>query len=104
MNRLQTKTPEQLQLETDRFFGQLEKRILMRLHEEAEDPEGRERLIRSTGIHDAHLIDELGLTQQQMTSVAQAAGGHLGFGKVSAKEKAIIHQVVESMKRQQQKS
>ncbi|TWT93107.1 hypothetical protein [Neorhodopirellula pilleata] len=41
------------------------------------------------------LID---LTQKQMLEVAKASGGYLGLGKISAKENAIIHQVVESMR------
>jgi len=39
------------------------------------------------------------LTELQMTEVTKASGGHFGFGKISAREKAVIHQVVESMKR-----
>ncbi|TWU50558.1 hypothetical protein Poly51_38500 [Rubripirellula tenax] len=40
------------------------------------------------------------LTEKQMTEVAKASGGHLGFGKVSKKEQAMIHQVVTSMRNQ----
>ncbi|QDT61389.1 hypothetical protein SV7mr_39240 [Stieleria bergensis] len=191
MTRLKNKSPEQRQIESDHFFAELEQQIVKQLREDASSPEGREELIRSTGIHDTELIDELGklgvtadglmalrlfplvlvawaeqnadaserdavmtqavrqgvredstawvlldqwlqkrppgigvdawkrythemftemsnvaqnrlieLTEKQMTSVAKASGGHLGFGKVSAKEKAIIHQIIESMKRQ----
>ncbi|WP_436714440.1 hypothetical protein U8335_15240 [Roseiconus lacunae] len=191
MPRLKNKTPEQRQIETDRFFAELEHQIVNQLREEASSPQGRDELIRSTGIHDTELLDELGklgvtadglmalrlfplvlvawaeqnadasereavmtqavrlgvregstawvlldqwlqerppgigvdawkrythemftemsnvtqnrlieLTEKQMTSVAKASGGHLGFGKVSDKEKAIIHQIIESMKRQ----
>lgn len=191
MPRLKNKTPEQRQIETDRFFAELEHQIVNQLREEASSPQGRDELIRSTGIQDTELIDELGklgvtadglmalrlfplvlvawaeqnadaserdavmtqavrlgvredstawvlldqwlqkrppgigvdawkrythemfaemsnvaqnrlieLTEKQMTSVAKASGGHLGFGKVSAQEKAIIHQIIESMKRQ----
>jgi hypothetical protein len=189
MPRLKNKTLEQRQIETARFFAELEHQIVNQLCEEASSPQGRDELIRSTGIHDTELIDELGklgvtadglmalrlfplvlvawaeqnadaserdavmtqavrlgvrenstawilldqwlqkrppaigvdawrrythemfaemsnvaqnrlieLTEKQMTSVAKASGGHFGFGKVSAKEKAIIHQIIESMK------
>lgn len=191
MTRLNNQSPEQRHIQTSHFFAELEHRIVKQLREEASSPEGREELIRSTGIQDAELIDELGklgvtadglmalrlfplvlvawaeknadanereavmaqatqlgvredttawvlldqwlqkrppgigvdawkrytheifgemskaaqdrmieLTEKQMTVVAKASGGHFGFGKVSAKEKAIIHQVIESMKRQ----
>ena len=187
MTRLKNKTPEQRQIETEYFFAELEQQIVKQLREEASSPQGRDELIRSTGIHDSELgklgvtadglmalrlfplvlvawaeqntdaserdavmtqavrlgvledstawvlLDQwlqkrppgigvdawkrythemfanvssvaqnrlIELTQKQMTSVAKASGGDLGFGKVSAKEKAIIHQIVESMKRQ----
>lgn len=191
MTRLKNKTPKLGHIETDHFFDELEQQIVKQLREEASSPQGRDELIRGTGIHDSELIDELGklgvtadgllalrlfplvlvawadqnvdaseraavmtqavrlgvregstawvlldqwlqkrppgigvdawkrythemfaemskvaqnrlieLTEQQMTSVAKASGGHLGFGKVSANEKAIIHQIIESMKRQ----
>jgi hypothetical protein len=191
MTHLKNKTSEQRQIETEQFFAELEQQIVRQLREEASSPGGREELMRSTGIHDAKLIEELGrlgitadgllalrlfplvlvawaekapdpskreavmaeavqlgvregstawvlldqwlqkrplgigvdawrrythemfsemsdtaknslieLTEKQMTSVAKASGGHLGFGKESAKEKAMIHQVIESMKRQ----
>ena len=32
----------------------------------------------------------LALTEQQMTAVAEASGGHMGFGQVSAKERQLI--------------
>ncbi len=40
------------------------------------------------------------VTEQQMTRVAKASGGHLGFGKVSAKEKSTIEQTVAAMRQQ----
>lgn len=191
MTGLQKKLSEQRRIETAHFFSKLQQRLVKQLCEEASSPQGREALIRSTGIRDPKLIQELGklgvtadgllamrlfplvlvawaeqnadarerdavmseaakqgidenstawvlleqwlrerppgigvdawmrythqmfakmsevtkkhlirLTKKQMTSVAKASGGHLGFGKVSAKEKAIIQQVIESMKRQ----
>lgn len=191
MCRPKTKNSEQRRVETDHFFAELEQQIVKQLREEASSDKGREELIRSTGIRDPELIQELGklgvtadglmalrlfplvlvawaeqnadvnereavmtqavqlgvredstawvlldqwlqksppgigvdawkrythemfaemssvaqnrlieLTENQMTSVAKASGGHFGFGKVSAEEKATIHQVIESMKRQ----
>ncbi|MEO9593764.1 hypothetical protein [Rhodopirellula bahusiensis] len=38
------------------------------------------------------------LTEKQMTRVAKASGGHLGFGKISASEKAIIQQTTAAMR------
>jgi hypothetical protein len=140
--------------QTERFFQQLEEQILQRLRSEASSSEGRADLLRATGIHDEHLLDEFGklgitadglmalrlfplvlvdqwltkrppglgvdawkrythevfltmqdvaqkrlieLTEKQMTEVAKASGGHLGFGKVSNREKAVIRQVIASM-------
>jgi hypothetical protein len=40
------------------------------------------------------------LTRQQMTAVAKASGGHLGFGKVSKKEQILIDRLVEAMQRE----
>ncbi|QDT02103.1 hypothetical protein K227x_04740 [Rubripirellula lacrimiformis] len=46
--------------QTEKFFQQLEQQILQRLRNEASSPQGREELLRATGIHDEHLLDELG--------------------------------------------
>ena len=40
------------------------------------------------------------VTEQQMTRVAKASGGHLGFGRLSAKEKATIEQTIAAMRHQ----
>ncbi|SMP42777.1 hypothetical protein SAMN06265222_101840 [Neorhodopirellula lusitana] len=173
---------------TEQFFQEMEEQILGRLQREAKSPEGREELLRATGIKDAHLLDELGklgitvdgllalrlfplvlvawaeanadakerdvvmreavrtgidedsaawvlldqwlvkrppglgvdawkrythgvfqkmsamsrkrlveLTKEQMNEVAKASGGHLGFGRISSREKAVIRQVIEAM-------
>ena len=37
------------------------------------------------------------LTEKQMTAVAKASGGHLGFGKVSDKENTMISRLVKTM-------
>lgn len=44
-----------------------------------------------------HLIE---LTEKQMTAVAKASGGHLGFGKVSRKESTMIERLVKTMREQ----
>ncbi len=41
------------------YFGEVEKMILKRLHAEAESDDGRAELMRSTGMDDPQLIDEL---------------------------------------------
>ncbi|WP_419189131.1 hypothetical protein [Stieleria marina] len=46
--------------QTQHFFSQLEDQILRRLHVEASSDEGRAELLRSTGIQDVKLLDELG--------------------------------------------
>jgi len=46
--------------QTEKFFQELEEQILQRLRSEASSPAGREELLRTTGIHDEHLLDELG--------------------------------------------
>lgn len=46
-------------LQTAHFFSEVEQMIVDRLHDEAESPEGRAELVRSTGINDETLIDEL---------------------------------------------
>ena len=174
---------------TDHFFDDLEEMIVQRLHQETMTEAGREELIRSIGIDDPKLIDELvrlgitadgfvslrlfplvlvawaedsadvreratvmreaagigiqedstawvlldswlkkrppgigvdawrrythdifdrmsaeaierfiELTKNQMTSVAKASGGHLGFGRVSKKERIIIDKLVSAMR------
>ncbi|TWU46142.1 hypothetical protein Poly51_55370 [Rubripirellula tenax] len=179
------------QLDEGHFFAELEGQIVRRLKAEAGSQEGRDVLLRDTGIRDQKLIEELGrlgitsdgilalrvfplalvawaegsadvrerqavmaeaiqlgitdgsaawilldqwldrrppglgvdawrryvhsifadmsdvaqkriieLTQRQMTSIAKASGGHLGFGKVSKKEQAVIDQIVTAMQRQ----
>ena len=189
MTHMKNQTPGELQAETAHFFAELEEQIVQRLRSEASSDQGREALLRSTGIHDTKLLDELGrlgitadaimalrlfplalvawaedavdrsereavmaeairlgirqdtsawilldqwltkrppglgvdawkrymhemfagmssvaqsrlivLTEKQMTAVAKASGGHLGFGKTSKKELAIIHQVITAMK------
>lgn len=40
------------------------------------------------------------VTEQQMIRVAKASGGHLGFGKVSKREKAIIEETIAAMRQQ----
>ncbi len=40
------------------------------------------------------------LTRRQMTDVAKASGGHLGFGKVSRKERTMIDRMVAIMRQQ----
>ena len=40
------------------------------------------------------------LARTQMTAVAKASGGHLGFGKVSRKERTMIDRLVATMKQQ----
>ena len=40
------------------------------------------------------------LTEQQMTKVAKSSGGHLGFGKVSRKERTMIDRLVATMQQQ----
>lgn len=183
------------QVQTDHFFHDLEDQIFQRLRNEASSPQGREELLRATGIHDNRLLDELSrlgitadglmalrlfplvlvawaeanadanerdavmaqavglgigegttawilldrwltkhppglgvdawrrythqmfihmsdvaqqrlidLTEKQMTEVAKASGGYFGFGKLSAREKAVIHQVIESMRQQRNDS
>ncbi|TWU49415.1 hypothetical protein [Rubripirellula reticaptiva] len=169
---------------TQHFFGELERQIVQRLRDEATSEQGRVELLRSTGLHDTELLEELGklgitadgvialrllplvlvawadgnvsqeereavmaaalkmgivesttawilldqwltkrprgvsvdawrryihevmaqisstaqkrlvdLTCQQMTQVAKATGGVLGFGSVSNKEQEVIHEV-----------
>ncbi|WDQ14851.1 hypothetical protein [Rhodopirellula sp. P2] len=193
MSNLKADPTKQRAIELKHYFSNLEQAIVRKLHDEAGSDFGRQELIRSTGIHDPQLIEELGklgvtadglmalrlfplvlvawaeknvdqkereavieeaqrigiqedstagilldewlqvrppglcvdawkrymherfrgmssvaqqrlilLTEKQMTSVAKASGGHLGFGKVSAKEKAIIHQVITAMRQQTQ--
>lgn len=177
--------------EAARYFGELEAHIIKRLHSEAETESARAELLRSTGVHDEALVDELArmgitahevitlrmfplvlvawaeddtdaqereiiegyakqlgvredstawivldswmrrrppglgvdawkrytrnilakvspkmaqrlieLTRTQMTTVAKASGGHLGFGKVSRKERTMIDRLVATMKQQ----
>ncbi|MCO8122090.1 hypothetical protein NHH03_10100 [Stieleria sp. TO1_6] len=42
----------------------------------------------------------LELTRKQMTNVAKASGGHLGFGKVSQKERTMIERLITIMQEQ----
>jgi hypothetical protein len=175
---------------TEHFLDDVEEMIVQRLHRETSTKEGREELIRSTGLSDPKLTDELvklgitadgfvalrlfplvlvawaegiadtpereavmveafhlgiqegstpwvlldtwlkrrppglvvdawkrymhdifvrmssvaidrliKLTEKQMTTVAKAAGGHFGFGKVSKKERIIIDKLVDEMRR-----
>ncbi|KLU05233.1 hypothetical protein RISK_002724 [Rhodopirellula islandica] len=193
MSNMKAAPAKQRAIETQHYFSNLEQEIVRKLHDEASSDFGRQELIRSTGIHDPGLIEELGklgvtadglitlrlfplvlvawaeknvdkkereavmaeahqigiqedstagilldqwlqvrppglcvdawkryvhelfrgmssvaqqrlilLTKKQMTGVAKASGGHLGFGKVSAKEKATIHQVLTAMRQQTQ--
>ncbi|MFG0266627.1 MAG: hypothetical protein ACF8AM_15995 [Rhodopirellula sp. JB055] len=193
MSNTKTAPTQKRAIETQHYFSNLEHEIVRKLHDEAASDFGREELIRSTGIQDPGLIEELGklgvtadglitlrlfplvlvawaeknvdskeretvmaeaqrigiredstagilldqwlqvrppglcvdawkrymhelfrgmsgvaqqrlilLTQKQMTSVAKASGGILGFGKISSKEKAIIHQVISAMRQQTQ--
>lgn len=50
-----------------------------------------------SGVTRRRLID---LTEHQMTAVAKASGGHLGFGKVSKVEQSIIDQVLTAMRQE----
>ena len=191
VSNLKNKNPLHEANEAHRYFSQLEGQIVQRLREEASSDSGREELIRSTGIRDPELVEELGklgitadelvslrlfplvmvawaekradeqereavmaealnmgihedssawvlldqwlqkrppglavdawkryihemfhdmsrvaqqrlilVTEQQMTRVAKASGGHLGFGRLSAKEKAIIEQTIAAMRHQ----
>ena len=45
----------------------------------------------------SHLIEH---TEKQMMTVANASGGHLGIGKVSKREHAIIRQIIQTMRGQ----
>ncbi|MGB7348027.1 MAG: hypothetical protein WBD20_27630 [Pirellulaceae bacterium] len=54
------KSKEQRDTETARYFVALEHEVLRRLRREAASDEGREALLRTTGIHDPALITELG--------------------------------------------
>tara|TARA_R110002049_G_scaffold50370_3_gene143083 strand:- start:124699 stop:125337 length:639 start_codon:yes stop_codon:yes gene_type:complete len=174
---------------TEHFFNDLEEMIVQRLHHETITDEGREELVRSTGVADPKLVDELvklgitadglialrlfplvlvawaedgadvgerskvmaeagqlgieegstawvlldtwlrkqppglgvdawkrythgifsrmtvtsierliKLTEKQMTSVAKASGGHLGFGKVCKKERIMIDKLLREMR------
>jgi hypothetical protein len=178
-------------LETVRYLDQLEAHIVKRLHAEAMSEKSRAELLRSTGVEDPQLVDELSklgitadelvalrlfplvmvawaedhadleereaiqaeastlgirgdstawmvldtwlrkrppglgvdawkrythnvisrmspaaisrlikLTEKQMIHVAKASGGHLGFGKVSHKERTMIDRLVATMKQQ----
>lgn len=180
-----------MNIETAHYFNQLEASIVKRLHNEAVTEQSRSELLRSTGIEDPELIDELArlgisanelivvrffplvmvawaedhadleerhaiqaqaqqlgiredstawllldtwlrtpppgigvdawkryihgvlakmspqgterlisLTERQMTKVAEASGGYLGFGKVSAKERTMIDRLVKTMRQQ----
>ena len=181
--------PSLRSLETAHFLDELEARIVQRLHVEATSDSSRTELLRSTGITDEKLLDDLSrmgitadelialrflplimvawaedhadlderdvvkaqakelgiredstawlmldtwlrkrppgvgvdawrrytheifskispvasqrliaLTEKQMTAVAKASGGHLGFGKVSQKERVMIDRLVETMR------
>ena len=185
------KNGENPTLQTEKFFADLEDRIVQRLRNEASSDEGRRELLETTGIRDPKLLDELGtlgitadglaalrlyplvlvawaeacvdrperdvvvdeahrigiqdgstaavlldrwlkrqparlsvdawkrythdmfadmsdvaqrklieLTERQMTAVAKASGGHLGFGKISKKEGDMIQQVIVAMRQQ----
>ncbi|MCM2369711.1 hypothetical protein [Aporhodopirellula aestuarii] len=176
---------------THEFFEELEEQLLQRIHNEASSDRGRAELLRSTGVRDEILLEELSklgvtadglialrllplvlvawaqedvdanerfevlsqafkigitqdttawillqqwltkrppglcvdawkrythglfggmsdvaksrlihLTETQMNQVAKASGGHFGFGKVSKKESAIIHQISTAMRQQ----
>lgn len=178
-------------LELAHYFDALEAQIVQRLHSEAGTDESRAQLLRSTGVDDVELVDELvklgitvdeliavrfiplvlvawaedhadlderevvkaqakelgiredstawltldtwlrtrppgvgvdawkrythdiflkmspkaisrliKLTERQMTAVAKASGGHLGFGKVSQKESTMINRLTEIMREQ----
>ncbi|WP_182866796.1 hypothetical protein [Stieleria mannarensis] len=55
--------------ETARYFAELEARIVQRLHAEAGSAEARAALVRSTGVEDPRLIDELcklGITADEL--------------------------------------
>jgi hypothetical protein len=55
-----------------RYFDQIEARIIKRLHAEAMSDESREELLRSTGIDDPQLIDELsklGITVDELIAL-----------------------------------
>lgn len=180
--------PSNRSLETAHFLDELEARIVQRLHAEATSETSRTELLRTTGISDPTLLDDLSrmgittdelivlrffplvmvawaedhadleerdvvkgqakaigiredstawlvldtwlrkrppgigvdawrryteetfkkispvaakklihLTEKQMTAVAKASGGHLGFGKVSQKERLMIDKLVQTM-------
>ena len=61
--------PQSTGFETARYFDELEARIVQQLHEEAMTDEARSALLKSTGINDPKLIDELaklGITADEL--------------------------------------
>jgi len=81
--------------ETAHFFDEVEQMIVQRLHREASSDEGREKLVRSTGVNDPHLIGELirlgvtadGLVAMRFVPLVLVAWAE---GNVDASERELV--------------
>ncbi|MFK8111221.1 MAG: hypothetical protein AB8B91_03430 [Rubripirellula sp.] len=72
MKRVPQSIGDNRAMQTAHFFDEVEDMIVNRLHREADSPEGRAELVRSTGIVDQQLIDEfaqLGVTADGVIAI-----------------------------------